>query len=59
MKDLLEEFISQKGEPTDEELTTLASHWKDYIAETDMVRSIDCDKDFLMGMIIMGKRLLK
>lgn len=59
MEEILEEFIAQEGMPTDQEINELASQWKKYIAKSDYLRALHCDKDFIMGIVVMGKRLSK
>lgn len=55
----LEEFIAKEGVPTDEELNALADYWTEYIEKTNPIRAQNCKKDFMMGLLIMGKRLNK
>ena len=55
----LEEFIAKEGVPSDEELNTLANYWEAYIVGGDPIRAQNCKKDFMMGLLIMGKRLNK
>ena len=55
----LEEFIVKEGVPSDEELNTLADYWEAYIVSEDPIRAQNCKKDFMMGLLIMGKRLNK
>jgi hypothetical protein len=57
MEELLNAFAAKEGVPTDEEINTLARQWREYISKTNLVRALECDKDFKMGMIMMYKRL--
>lgn len=55
----LEEFIAKEGVPTDEEVNTLAEYWEAYMAGEDPIRAQSCKNDFMMGLLMMGKRLNK
>lgn len=55
----LEEFIAKEGVPTDEELNALADYWTEYIEKTNPIRAQSCKGDFMMGMLMVAKRLDK
>lgn len=59
MENIINDFIDRKDFPEEIELNQMATLWESYIKEMDVLRSINCKKDFMMGMIVIMKRWKK